>query len=49
MDEQRLQAYLELIQGLLSCGNDEELSQLINENLELIDPEFLQVCGQVAG
>jgi CHAT domain-containing protein len=48
MDEQRLQACLELIQGLLSCGNDEELSQLVHENLELIDPEFLQVCEQEA-
>jgi hypothetical protein len=48
VDKQRLQAYLELIQGLLSCPSGEE-AQLVNENLELIDPEFLQVCGQVAG
>ena len=47
MDEQRLQACLELIQRLLSCSSGEE-AQLVNENSELIDPEFLQVCGQVA-
>jgi len=35
MDEQRLNAYLELIQGLLSCRNGEELLQLLNENSEL--------------
>ena len=35
MDEQRLNAYLELIQGLLSCRNGEELLQLVNENSEL--------------
>ncbi|MEG4582773.1 CHAT domain-containing protein [Microcoleus sp. MON1_C5] len=42
MDEQRLAAYLELIQALLECPSGEE-EDILNANLELVDANFLQV------
>ncbi|OCR01641.1 hypothetical protein BCD67_19345, partial [Oscillatoriales cyanobacterium USR001] len=47
MDETRAQAYLNLIQQLLSCPNGEE-PQILQDNLELVDAEFLQVCEIIA-
>ncbi|MDB9312700.1 hypothetical protein PN462_06275 [Spirulina sp. CS-785/01] len=47
MNEQRLQAYLSLIQDLFSCPGGEE-GQVFQDHQELIDEGFLQVCGQVA-
>ena len=47
MDEQRVQAYLSLIQELLECPSGEEL-QILNGHLELVDEGFVQVCELVA-
>jgi CHAT domain-containing protein/predicted LPLAT superfamily acyltransferase len=43
MNEQRAQAYVNLIEQLLTCSNGEELNNTLQANQELIDPEFLQV------
>ncbi|UXE61892.1 MAG: hypothetical protein KA717_02890 [Woronichinia naegeliana WA131] len=48
MDEARLQAYLNLIEQLLACADDEELNNILQANQELIDPEFLQVMENYA-
>jgi hypothetical protein len=42
MNEQRAQAYVNLIQQLLTCTDDEELNKILQANQELIDPQFLQ-------
>ncbi|MEG5162553.1 tetratricopeptide repeat protein [Microcoleus sp. AT3-A2] len=42
MNEQRLAAYLELIQALLECLSGEE-DDILNANLELVDANFVQV------
>lgn len=47
MDEQRLQAYVELIQQLLACPQGEE-GELLRANAELVDAGLLDVMGQVA-
>ncbi len=47
MDETRAQAYLQLINTLLTCPSGEE-PQIIQANLELVDQGFLQVCEVVA-
>ncbi|MBE9117466.1 CHAT domain-containing protein [Lusitaniella coriacea LEGE 07157] len=47
MDEQRIQAYLALIQELLACPGGEE-NQVLNRHSELIDEGFVQMCGVVA-
>jgi len=41
MNEQRAQAYVNLIQQLLTCANGEE-PNILQANQELIDPQFLQ-------
>jgi len=43
MDEQRVQAYLSLIQELFHCPGGEE-PQILNRHLELLDEGFVQVC-----
>jgi CHAT domain-containing protein/predicted LPLAT superfamily acyltransferase len=48
MDEARLQAYVNLIEQLLACADDEELNNILQANQELIDPEFLQVMENYA-
>ncbi len=48
MDEPRQQAYLNLIQQLLSCPNDEEINNILQANQELIDRDFLQVMERYA-
>ncbi|MEG4347841.1 hypothetical protein QUB70_31880, partial [Microcoleus sp. A003_D6] len=47
MDKTRAQAYLNLIQQLLSCPNGEE-PQILQANLELVDSGFLQACEVIA-
>jgi len=47
MDEQRVQAYLWLIQELLACLGGEE-PQILNRHQELLDEGFVQMCEQVA-
>ncbi|MFN6155807.1 MAG: tetratricopeptide repeat protein [Dolichospermum sp.] len=42
MDEQRLQAYYQLIQQLLSCPNGEEAA-ILQANRELLDVDFLEL------
>ncbi|VXD21085.1 tetratricopeptide repeat protein [Planktothrix paucivesiculata] len=42
MNEQRLNAYLTLINNLLACPSGEE-SQILQDNQELLDQDFLQV------
>jgi len=46
-DEQRVQAYLSLIQELLACPSGEE-TQILNRHLELLDEGFVQVCEWAA-
>ncbi|AKE65423.1 Argininosuccinate lyase [Microcystis aeruginosa NIES-2549] len=48
MNEQRAQAYINLIEQLLACTDDEELNNILQANQELIDPEFLQVMENYA-
>ncbi|MEA5469700.1 hypothetical protein [Spirulina sp. 06S082] len=47
MNEERIQAYLALIQALLSCPSGEE-GQVLQDHQALIDEGFLLVCQQVA-
>ena len=47
MNQQRLKAYLNLIQGLLSCPSGEEWI-LLRQHEELVNPELIQVMEQVA-
>ncbi len=47
MNEQRAQAYVNLIQQLLTCTDDEE-PNILQANQELIDPQFLQVMENYA-
>jgi hypothetical protein len=47
MNEERIQAYLNLIQQLLTCPSGEE-NQILNQSLDLVDGGFVQVCEQVA-
>jgi hypothetical protein len=48
MNEQRAQAYVNLIEQLLACTDGEELNNILQANQELIDPEFLQVMENYA-
>jgi hypothetical protein len=48
MNEQRGQAYVNLIEQLLACTDGEELNNILQANQELIDPEFLQVMENYA-
>lgn len=47
MNEQRIEAYLALIERLLTCEGGEE-PQILNANLELIDKGLLQTMELVA-
>ena len=42
MDEQRLQAYFNLIESLLNCPNGEE-NQILQANSEVVDAGLVQV------
>ncbi|NCS25221.1 MAG: CHAT domain-containing protein [Microcystis aeruginosa BS13-02] len=48
MDEARLQAYVNLIEQLLTSTDDEELNNILRANQELIDLQFLQVMENYA-
>ena len=48
MNEQGGQAYINLIEQLLICADDEERTNILQANQELIDPEFLQVMENYA-
>ncbi|MBE5229762.1 MAG: hypothetical protein INR81_11880 [Microcystis aeruginosa PMC 728.11] len=48
MNEQRAQAYVNLIEQLLTSTDDEELNKILQANMELIDPQFLQVMENYA-
>lgn len=47
MNEQRQQAYLDLIKKLLNCPSGEEL-EILQANLDLLDADFLQMLEGVA-
>ena len=47
MDEQRLQAYQQLIQQLLSCPDGEKVA-ILQANTELLDADFLLMVVEVA-
>ena len=47
MDEQRLAAYLQLIQALFECPNGEE-GDILNANREFVDADFVQVVEAIA-
>ncbi|MHC5936979.1 CHAT domain-containing protein [Nostoc sp.] len=47
MNEQRLQAYYQLIESLLNCPNGEE-PEILAANTELLDAGFLQMLAAVA-
>ncbi|NEP53907.1 MAG: hypothetical protein F6K65_36010, partial [Moorea sp. SIO3C2] len=47
MDEERREAYLNLIKQLLTCPSGEEI-QILESNRELVDAELLQVMAQEA-
>ncbi|MBD3559863.1 tetratricopeptide repeat protein, partial [Planktothrix sp. FACHB-1355] len=48
MNEERIQAYVNLIQELLNCPSGEE-PEILQANSDLLDLGFLQVCEGVAG
>jgi len=48
MDEQRAEAYINLIEQLLACTDDEELNNILQANQELIDPELLKLMENYA-
>jgi CHAT domain-containing protein len=48
MNEQRTEAYLNLIQQLLNCASEAELQQRLTDNQELLDRGLVQVMLQVA-
>ena len=47
MEETRAQAYLQLINALLTCPNGDE-PQILQDNSELLDRGFLETCELVA-
>ena len=47
MDEARLQAYVNLIEQLLTCADDEELN-ILQANQELLDQELIKIMIAVA-
>ncbi|MUG94180.1 CHAT domain-containing protein [Scytonema sp. UIC 10036] len=47
MNEERIEAYLNLIQKILSCSKGEE-DQILNANLKLVDIGLVQTMAQVA-
>ena len=47
MDEERLQAYVSLIQDLLNCPSGKE-PEVLNSHQDLVDGGLVQVMQQVA-
>ncbi|MEL7407301.1 MAG: tetratricopeptide repeat protein [Cyanobacteria bacterium J06558_2] len=48
MDEARLQAYIDLIEQLLTCSNKDAVKNMLQANQELIDWKFLQLMEKYA-
>ena len=48
MDKARQQAYLNLIEQLLTCTNNEEGNNILQAHQELLDREFLQEMARYA-
>ena len=48
MNEQRAQTYVNLIEQAIICTNNEKLNNILQANMELIDPQFLQVMENYA-
>ncbi len=48
MNEQRIKAYINLIQELLNCPSEEAEAQLLQQHRQLIDEAFVQVCQLLA-
>lgn len=48
MEEQRLEAYLNLIQALYNCSSGEEIGATLQANSEWVDGGLVQVVEQVA-
>ncbi|MEH2354404.1 MAG: hypothetical protein V7K28_14625, partial [Nostoc sp.] len=48
MNEQRQQAYVNLIQSLLNCRTNDEFQETLTANQELVDISFLQTIEAVA-
>jgi hypothetical protein len=48
MNEQRAQAYVNLIEQLLTSADGEELNNILQANQEFIDPDFLQMMENYA-
>ena len=48
MNEQGGQAYVNLIEQLLACTEGEERTNILQANMELIDPQFLEVMENYA-
>ena len=48
MNEKRAQAYVNLIEQLLICADDDEINNILQANQELIDSQFLQVMENYA-
>ncbi len=48
MNEQRQEAYLNLINTLLGCSSSEEINCVLNANQNLVDSGLVQMMGQVA-
>ncbi|BAG01458.1 hypothetical protein [Microcystis aeruginosa] len=48
MNEQHAQAYVNLIEQLLTSADDEERTNILQANMELIYPQFLQVMENYA-
>ena len=47
MNEQRIPAYLNLVQSLLTCADGEE-ANLLSQNRELVDEDLVQTMVAVA-
>lgn len=48
MNEQRTEAYLNLIQQLLNCASEAEFQQCLTDHQELLDRELVQVVNLIA-
>jgi len=49
MNNQRQEAYVNLIFAILNCPNNDEILALLKANQELIDSDFLQTIQAIAG
>lgn len=47
MEEDRSEAYINLIGQLLSCDNQEDFSQTLNDNQNLLDGNLIKTLEQI--